>query len=892
MDDWAVLAILAVLVVLAIPVAVIYLLVAMSGVKARLTALEAQLGAGAVDLGALAPRLPDAAGIAQAVVVAEPEVSAEPAAQAPPPALGPWSQAAEPEAVVVIPAEPRKPSALLVWLRENWVYAVSAASLALAGVFFVQYGIENGLLPPVARVAASIAFGLCLIGAGEWLRRRGGDEEASSTAYLPQVFAGAGLVSIFAAVLAARQMYGLIGPEVAFAGHLITAAAAVALGWFYGPLLAAVGLLGAAAAPFLVAGGSAPTGWLYGYYTLIAAVGLAVDAVRRWPWVSRLALILGYGGGWLMMAGGAGALGFEAMLVVLALLAVAVPVLQLVPRHAGPSLSAAVLLRLRPGREVLLAAGAVLASSVLLMLFTMGPSGEAMAAFGALTLLALALILWAERAEGLADLALLPAAGFLGALALVGFEGSAVLWEFRAVRGADVAMPLTDSWLLAMAGAMSAGFALRSFRAEPQGILHVLGAVLVAPVAAAVLELLWTPALVEGVYPWALQIMALAGLMVALALRYARLGDQRALAYATLSALSLIALALFELTTRTALTLALGVLVVAAAGLDRRFKLPEMGWFIQAAVAVLGYRLLADPGLEFAFMAPVGSVLLGFVGVIAALLAGLWLLRDLERPLPKGVMESAAAGFAAILANVLISRWLMPEGMETPGNLQSHWGASLNALPWLVLMLMQIYRARLGGTLLRLRQAIALVAGVLAAGGLAVAVGPLNPLFVWSGDAGGRVLGPMVLDTLLLAYGVPGLILLAAALRLPGVGRRLRIGFIAVGAALGALYVGLEIRRWFQGDYLGGGSVTQGELYTYTLAMMLLGAALLYQAIAKRSNTLRKVAMAVIGITVVKVFLLDAAGLTGLTRVVSFLGLGLSLAGLAWLNRWAGRVSA
>ncbi|MEO5621056.1 MAG: DUF2339 domain-containing protein, partial [Cypionkella sp.] len=160
MDDWAVLAILAVLVVLAIPVAVIYLLVAMSGVKARLAALEAQLGAGAVDLGALAPRLPDAAGIAQAVVAAEPEVSAEPAAQAPPPAVGPWSQAAEPEAVVAVPPEPRKASALLLWLRENWVYAVSAASLALAGVFFVQYGIENGLLPPVARVAASIVFGL------------------------------------------------------------------------------------------------------------------------------------------------------------------------------------------------------------------------------------------------------------------------------------------------------------------------------------------------------------------------------------------------------------------------------------------------------------------------------------------------------------------------------------------------------------------------------------------------------------------------------------------------------------------------------------------------------------------------------------------------------------
>ena len=55
--------------------------------------------------------------------------------------------------------------------------------------------------------------------------------------------------------------------------------------------------------------------------------------------------------------------------------------------------------------------------------------------------------------------------------------------------------------------------------------------------------------------------------------------------------------------------------------------------------------------------------------------------------------------------------------------------ASLNALPWLVLMLMQIYRARLGGVLLRLRQAIAVVAGLLAAAALAVAVGPFNPLF-------------------------------------------------------------------------------------------------------------------------------------------------------------------
>ncbi len=83
----------------------------------------------------------------------------------------------------------------------------------------------------------------------------------------------------------------------------------------------------------------------------------------------------------------------------------------------------------------------------------------------------------------------------------------------------------------------------------------------------------------------------------------------------------------------------------------------------------------------------------------------------------------------------------------------------------------------------------------------------------------------------------------------------------------------------------------QYELYSYTIALMLIGAGLLYQSIARRSGTLRRIAMTVIAITVAKVFLLDAEGLTGLTRVFSFLGLGLALVGLAWVNRWADRLS-
>ena len=49
----------------------------------------------------------------------------------------------------------------------------------------------------------------------------------------------------------------------------------------------------------------------------------------------------------------------------------------------------------------------------------------------------------------------------------------------------------------------------------------------------------------------------------------------------------------------------------------------------------------------------------------------------------------------------------------------------------------------------------------------------------------------------------------------------------------------------------------------------------------------RDAGLTVIGLAVAKVFLIDISGLEGLTRVLSLVVLGLSLAALAWLNRWA-----
>ena len=101
----------------------------------------------------------------------------------------------------------------------------------------------------------------------------------------------------------------------------------------------------------------------------------------------------------------------------------------------------------------------------------------------------------------------------------------------------------------------------------------------------------------------------------------------------------------------------------------------------------------------------------------------------------------------------------------------------------------------------------------------------------------------------------------------------------------GATYLIYETRRLFRGDNLAVRGVTDGELYAYTVLMLVTSIVLLLLAYKRRSVSLRKLAMAGVGLTIAKVFLVDMSGLSGLTRVFSFMGLGLALLGLTWLNR-------
>jgi uncharacterized membrane protein len=776
-----------------------------------------------------------------------------------------------------VPAETDVLDRLQGWLVKNWVYVVAGVSLGFAGIFFVQYGIEHGILSPTARVLSGGSFGVALIGAAVYLHRRSNDDGEGADV-LPSVMVGAGFVSIFAATLAARQLYGLIGPELALVLHVIIALATIAFGWVFGPVLIGLGLAGGFIAPLIVGGGSDSPDFLYLYYVLLAAIGLGVDYLRRWGWVCVLALVFGYLGTAVVALGLGSEGGHIAALIALLTLATTLPSLRLWPNSQGSTASQALFLgAAKPVFAAQLAMGANLATVGFLVLIAM--SSPQPTAWAVLALLALAYPFWMRAAPALADAAAIPSAALLGLLGAQVISPTALSLSFLAAWVAEVSAPLTVTLLLAAAAMLSLVFAYTARRGGALAQYFVYGAALYAPLAALLLDRGFRPAIVLGAYAWALHVMALAAMMVGLAYLFGQAGQRKGMAFAVLSALALIALAMVTVMSGPALTLALAVLIAAAAWLGNRFEMPEMARFANAALAAVSYRLLIAPGLLWAMDSPLLQVIFAFGGTLAAVLFARH-FTDVRAATHRMTLETAALGLTAVLADIVILRALQNAAFD-----MDYVQFSLLALPWIVLSLTQAHRATAQPPLpfAHLHQAIAGMAGIFGAGLLAAAV-VQSPLTSFD-----LVTGPFLLNSTFVAYAIPAIVLGAAGWKLIAGPALLRNGLIFLASGLATLYSILQIRRFWNGDLFLNLPIGQGELYTYTLALMILGAGLIQMAIRQHSEALRRAGMAVIAVTVAKVFLWDAAGLTGLTRVTSFAGLGLALLGIAQLTRWAAR---
>jgi uncharacterized membrane protein len=174
------------------------------------------------------------------------------------------------------------------------------------------------------------------------------------------------------------------------------------------------------------------------------------------------------------------------------------------------------------------------------------------------------------------------------------------------------------------------------------------------------------------------------------------------------------------------------------------------------------------------------------------------------------------------------------------------------------------------------------VQGALALGGGSLML-LANPAF--TGDAVGHT---PLLDWLLPAYVVPGVLALVA-MRHPATATppALRTVLACYALLAGFVWITLEIRHLFHPDAIGldMAPVEDAELWAWSGAWLAYGAVLMAVGIRMGERKLRLTALGVVGLVTGKVFLIDMGGLVGLWRVLSFLGLGLTLIALGAVYR-------
>ncbi|MEO9824058.1 MAG: DUF2339 domain-containing protein [Paracoccaceae bacterium] len=770
--------------------------------------------------------------------------------------------------------------AFSTWLKENWVLAAGAASLSLAGVFLVQYGAERGYLTPFWRVMAAIVFGSILLAGGEIIRRRFGGDTSGATQFLPSALSGAGLITLFAAVLSARMLYDLITPGQAFVGLAAVSAIGVVFGWFYGPVLTVVGILGATSAPYLI-GGSSDSVWVLQYYfALIALAALAIDTLKRWAWVSVLGLLATFGSIWFIFLASNEPVHFVIATLIVAAGAIIIPQRRLVPDHTGSPV-AGLIWKALPEFPTRLSFGVTANTSAAALAVAVLGSNVADAYLGLLVMVVVmvATTLWLWRTPALSDHALLPLLSFLGLIATQPLLNGAMFQSFAnaAARGPETAPPAIV-WHLLVVAAIGTVLIFWRMPRTSLPLLWGLAASSLAPFAVFLLEFLWNPSEIYGSAQWSLAVIAVAALMTLLAERAMRLDlPEKALITSlfAVAAISLIGLSLFLVLTKTALTLGLAIMILLVTLLDRRFDLPLLVYYGIVGAAVITYRLVIDPGLDWAvrFSTSLPQVLLAFVGTMA-ILAGAWIVARSFRPRLTIVLESTLWVLSAAFVFVLFDRLLPGRGVET------HWGLGLLAALWTTMALAQFYRMQGASRFERvLRKVLAGGLTLIVIVILAVRFAFINP---FQGDA---VIGAPFFSSLALAYLPMGIVLALASWKLPNL-RPYPRAALGIGGAFYALaYVALSIRHFWRGPDLSLTGFTDPELYSYTLAMLLASAGMLIVAFWKRAVWLRKLAMASIALTIAKVFFVDMAGLSGLLRVVSFMGLGLALLALTWLDR-------
>ena len=765
-------------------------------------------------------------------------------------------------------------------LGTRWVVWIGGLTLALGGFFMVRYSIEAGLLGPGVRTMLGALFALALLAAGEWTRRK---ESISNIAPLPianipAILTAAGTAVAFATTYAAYALYDFLVPATAFILLGMVALGTLAAALLHGPALAGLGIVGAFATPILVSSDK-PDFWsLYIYLAIVTAAAFGLARIRLWRWLAVTTIVFA--------------------------LLWTFPCLQCGPDMIAPHAFHVI-------------AGFVLAALLVVCGFMFGPEGNgeelepiSSGSLAAYLLGAMLIVLNSFHADvAMITFALLVAGTLFVAWrapAAARAVGAAAIFVFIvfgewAVRvnvdtlvlpgGAipGIGPSATDgsvSLHLVTAAIFAAGFGIAGFLAQLrfttlQVTVTWAAAAVFTPIALLV-TLYARIAHLDRSVPFAILAVLLAAAYAAATEALTRRGERPELSpsialFAT-GTLASLALALTFALDNGWLTIALALVSAGTAWISVQRPIPFLRWLAAILAGIVVLRIGYEPRIagDAVGTTPIFNWLLWGYGIPAlSFWAGSYFLRRNGDDAPLRMVEAAAILFTVLLAFMEI-RHAVNDGDVY----RAAAGLTEIALQVCVTLAMAIGLERLrlrSGSIVHNVGAIllAVFAGLASVFGL---LGLENPM-LWYHDVGGSFI-----NVLLLGYALPAVLALMLSYAVAGHRPASYGNTIAAGALILALaYVSFEIRRLYHGPVLSRGETTDAEQYTYSIAWLMFGVALLGIGILVNSQRARLASAAVIGLTIVKAFLIDMSTLTGVYRALSFMCLGIVLVAIGWL---------
>lgn len=165
----------------------------------------------------------------------------------------------------------------------TWLVRVGVLILLFGVVFFMKYSIDNNLIRPEVRIAASFLAGVGMVAGGLYTLKGRYQGVASG-------IMGVGFVTCYLSVFFAYKTFALIPYGSGFAAMLAVVAAADVIAIWKNQLLPAViGTLGGYAVPILLSRGTMDLPGLFTFASLLSVFVLLGAAIRSWRILHLLA---------------------------------------------------------------------------------------------------------------------------------------------------------------------------------------------------------------------------------------------------------------------------------------------------------------------------------------------------------------------------------------------------------------------------------------------------------------------------------------------------------------------------------------------------------------------------------------------------------------------------